>query len=163
MTDRKTMTARALFDLEPLGALIEFSDGTTRPPERHKNKLRDWLGRNNVGYFIAKHVGDPAKSWDDDTFTLQTQNGRVLVVNRIVMVKDDDRSTYTVTPPAPGTILAYSDFAGRIEIRHVWPDLNAARDWATGGHNNYKFATCGHKYFLVGADGSLIPDYMPED
>ena len=33
------MTAQPIFDLAPIGSIVAWSDGTPRPPERHKKKL----------------------------------------------------------------------------------------------------------------------------
>lgn len=56
------MSARLIFDLVPLGSLIRYSDGTPRPPERHRKKLAAWENRNSVGRLIRKqserHVGN---------------------------------------------------------------------------------------------------------
>ncbi len=48
------MSAQYIYDAAPLGALIRFSDGAPRPPERHHRKLSDWRSRNNVGRLVRK-------------------------------------------------------------------------------------------------------------
>jgi hypothetical protein len=48
------MSARYIHDAAPLGALIRFSDGTTRPPDRHKRKLSAWKDNNDTGRLISK-------------------------------------------------------------------------------------------------------------
>jgi hypothetical protein len=52
------MKARELFELEPLGDLVRFSDGTPAPPARFKNKLAAWKSRNGEGHFSEKRGGD---------------------------------------------------------------------------------------------------------
>ena len=149
------LSATELFTLAPLGAYVVYSDGTPKPPARFVNKMRKWENNNSWGYFIKaardKHDGGP-------NFWLQQDHGHV-IFNRHFNANTNTLK-FEVTLPAPGTILAYGDFGGIVEIRHVWRDLNAARTWA---HGFYKFANCGLKYFLVGETGELIPDYMPAD
>jgi hypothetical protein len=33
------MSAQLIYDLAPLGAIVRFSDGSPRPPDRHRKKL----------------------------------------------------------------------------------------------------------------------------
>ncbi|PPQ16136.1 hypothetical protein CV770_28010 [Bradyrhizobium sp. AC87j1] len=51
------MSAQLIYDLAPLGAIIRFSDGTPRPPERHRKKLAAWQHRNSSGRLIRKEAG----------------------------------------------------------------------------------------------------------
>ena len=48
------MSAQSIYDLVPLGAIVRFSDGTPRPPERHRKKLAAWEHRNSGGRLIRK-------------------------------------------------------------------------------------------------------------
>ncbi|MFG1377313.1 hypothetical protein V5G24_21160 [Xanthobacter sp. VTT E-85241] len=48
------MSAKAIYDTAPLGALIRFSDGTPRPPARFTRKLAAWRRSNGVGRLIRK-------------------------------------------------------------------------------------------------------------
>ncbi|MET4315251.1 hypothetical protein ABIC01_008277 [Bradyrhizobium sp. RT4b] len=48
------MSAQLIYDLAPLGSLVRFSDGTPRPPERHRKKLAAWEHRNSGGRLIRK-------------------------------------------------------------------------------------------------------------
>ena len=50
------MSAQLIYDLVPLGAIIRFSDGTPRPPERHRKKLAAWEHRNSGGRLIRKQA-----------------------------------------------------------------------------------------------------------
>ncbi|MDA9543199.1 hypothetical protein ACM43_01215 [Bradyrhizobium sp. CCBAU 45321] len=50
------MSAQLIYDLVPLGAIIRFSDGTPRPPERHRKKLVAWEHRNSGGRLIRKQA-----------------------------------------------------------------------------------------------------------
>ena len=48
------MTAQLIFDLVPIGAIVAWSDGTPRPPERHTRKLAAWRTNNGRGRLIRK-------------------------------------------------------------------------------------------------------------
>lgn len=50
------MSTQVIYDLVPLGAIIRFSDGTPRPPERHHKKLAAWEHRNSGGRLIRKEA-----------------------------------------------------------------------------------------------------------
>ena len=51
------MSAQQIYDHAPLGAIIRYSDGTPRPPERHRRKLQAWERRNNKGRLVNKQAG----------------------------------------------------------------------------------------------------------
>jgi len=150
------ITATELYALAPLGAFIEYSDGTSRPPDRFKHKLATWKNSNDWGYFVTANPGNPSRSYDAPRFTLQQDHGRV-IFNKMMGLSD--RLRFKVTPPKPGTILPYSEFEGQIEVKHVWPDMGAARAWAKGF---YKFSNCGFRYFIVREDGTLAEHVIPD-
>ncbi len=50
------MTAQRIFDLASIGSIVAWSDGTPRPPERHKKKLDAWRANNARGRLIAKQA-----------------------------------------------------------------------------------------------------------
>lgn len=157
------MKARELMALAPLGAKVAYSDGTPEPPARHKKKLQAWKGSNGSGYFTKLNPGSE-RAYDRPHFTLM-QPGRVLTVMRIF--GEDSASEFEVTPPAPGTILAYSEFEGKTEVRHVWPTLTEAQAWAVGygrgpSGKDYEFSKCGYRFWLIGENGERV-DYMPPD
>jgi len=156
------MNGLELFALAPLGARVAFTDGTPRPPERFNKKLATWKGNNAEGFFVGVTPND-GKPWSSDSFVLQTRSGPFLIVNQHFDAKTT--KTFEVTPPAPGTILAYGDFGGRIEIKHVWANIEQARDWAGRPPKGfvYKFNSCGHKYFIVAEDGTLRHGTPTED
>ena len=51
------MSAQLIYDHAPLGAIIRYSDGMPRPPERHRRKLQAWENRNNTGRLVKKMPG----------------------------------------------------------------------------------------------------------
>lgn len=48
------MSAQMIYNTAPIGALIAWSDGTPRPPLRHRKKLAAWQTRNSKGCLIQK-------------------------------------------------------------------------------------------------------------
>lgn len=50
------MSAQLIYDLVPVGAIIQFSDGTPRPPERHRKKLAAWEHRNSGCWLVRKQA-----------------------------------------------------------------------------------------------------------
>ena len=160
------LTAKDLHTLAPLGAYVAYSDGKPKPPQRFNKKLKEWDRSNSWGYFIKAGRGDPTKSYHRPGFALQQDHGHFIINTHFGLEGD---LSYEVTMPPAGAILAYhdhSDLGHALEISHVWQNLNAARTWAWGhgrnGKPDYRFATCGNKYFIVTPNGSLM-DYMPAD
>lgn len=143
-------TASELHALAPLGATVTFSDGTPRPPDRFKKKVKEWRRHNGTGLFVAAKVGGRHK-YDSPSITLQTLSSTVLVVNQVWHL--DTPLTFDVTPPSPGSIIAYSDYGGEREVAHVWPSLLDAKIWAR--EERYVLGKCGHKYLVVQPDGTL--------
>ena len=50
------MSAKLIFDHAPIGAMIAYSDGPPRPPDRHRRKRADWKSRNNTGRLVKKQA-----------------------------------------------------------------------------------------------------------
>ena len=50
------MSAQLIHDLVPLGSIVTYSDGSPRPPERHRKKLAAWENRNSGGRLIRKQA-----------------------------------------------------------------------------------------------------------
>lgn len=46
------MSAQRIYDLAPLGAVIRYSDGTPRPPERFRKKVAAWENNNKCGRLV---------------------------------------------------------------------------------------------------------------
>ena len=53
-------SAREIYDIAPLGALIRFSDGTPEPPARHRRKRTAWLSNNGAARLVRKTPADPS-------------------------------------------------------------------------------------------------------
>ena len=125
-------SAQAIFDSAPLGAVVRFSTGESRPPAHHKRKLRDWEDKNAKGRLTQRSPGSeryPA------SFTLHIGdwggNGIiVLSVSRTFQVTS--ASDFEVEQvPSPGQALVVTEFAGRVELQHIAVDRDAAERWLT--------------------------------
>lgn len=66
------MNFKDVFATAPLGAVIRFSDGTPRPPERFKRKLSDWQNRNDAGRLTERQASKGRGEYDRDSFSLRT-------------------------------------------------------------------------------------------
>lgn len=166
------LTAQQLYEAAPLGARVTFWDGKPKPPARHKNKLRDWESNNSENNHTFRGCR-PAVTLADNkgyvapaSFTM-TRNygvggrGIGLVVNTMFNVTRDEL-LFTYIPPVPGTILAYVDRDGRVEVEHLWPTLADAHAWQTDRGARYYFSKQSRKYWLIGENGERI-DYNPPD
>lgn len=155
------MNGRELFALAPFGAVVAFSDGTPRPPDRFKKKLATWKSNNASGTFVGRTHGKGKGAWDVDHFTLRTLESSVLIVNMSFNVGNADR--FTVTPAAPGTLVAFSKFAaerGDQECPHVWPSVGVAMHWSI--LYGYPLNKQGWSFWVVGELGALAPVELPE-
>jgi hypothetical protein len=126
------MSASLIFDLAPLGAIVKYSDGASRPPERHRRKLAAWENRNNGGRLIAKK---PRRAVGNTTipesFTLHEGDfgsGGVVVlrVHRTFSIDSDLKFT-VVERPAVGSVLVLDRPDG--ELVHLAESQAAAKTW----------------------------------
>jgi hypothetical protein len=150
-----TASAQLIYDTIPLGAAIAFSDGTPRPPERFKNKLREWKNRNGAGTLVSKsdRYGGPEFKLHEGDFGSQ---GTVLMrVTRAYSVNSP--LTFTVTRvPQPGEVLVVtrSQFTGE-ELRYLGRDLLAAADY----HRAHRYSDA--VFLEVQADGAYL-EHQPD-
>lgn len=125
------MSASLIFDLAPLGAIVKYSDGTPRPPERHRRKIAAWENRNNAGRLIAKrprHV--VGNTTIQESFTLHEGDfggGGVVVlrVHRSFSIDSDLKFT-VVERPAIGSVVVLDRPDG--ELVHL-AESHAAETW----------------------------------
>jgi hypothetical protein len=150
------MSASAIFDLAPLGALVRYSDGAPRPPERHVNKLRAWKRRNGQGRLVEKtrartmgSVTLPASiTLHEGDFT--SEGVVVLTVRGIHSITSSLRFD-VVDVPSPGSVLCLKTFAETDELLHLARDRAAAAAWAA----SHPFERA--RFEEVGVDGEPAP------
>ena len=128
------MSAQSIFDYAPLGAIIRYSDGTPRPPERHRRKLADWQRRNSSGRLVKKQAATcVGQTILPASFTLHegdfgSQGVIVLKVFKTFSVGSE--LTFEVTErPAAGSILVLDRPGEQGELVHVAAGMKDAEDW----------------------------------
>jgi hypothetical protein len=128
------MSAQAIYDAAPLGALVRFSDGKPKPPSRFTKKLATWERSNGVGRLIRKTPPFVRGSYTGGaTITLHegdlASNGVVLVtVHRTHGIESDLRFEVTGTPK-PGSWRIVRPYGETVELLHLADDRAAADAW----------------------------------
>ncbi|BCH19767.1 hypothetical protein MesoLjLa_66180 (plasmid) [Mesorhizobium sp. L-2-11] len=130
------MSAQLIYDLVPLGSIVTYSDGTPRPPDRHRKKLAAWENRNSGGRLIRKQtearVGNttlPA------SITLHkgdygSQGTIVLRVHQTFSVTSDLKFSVKERP-AIGSVLVLDRAGDDAELVHLAANRTAAEEWLT--------------------------------
>lgn len=128
------MSAQLIYDLVPLGSIVNYRDDTPRPPDRHRKKLTAWESRNNEGRLIRKQaealVGNtklPA------SITLHkgdygSQGTIVLRVHQSFSVNTDLKFTVKERP-AIGSVLVLDRAGDNAELVHLADSREAAETW----------------------------------
>lgn len=128
------MSAQSIYDFVPLGSIVRHSDGTPRPPDRHRNKLSAWENRNNGGRLVRKEpeyrVGNaiiPA------SITLHkgdygSREVTVLRVFRTFSVESDLKFIVIERPPL-GSVLVLDRPGENAQLVHVAAHRQAAEAW----------------------------------
>ncbi len=130
------MSAHTIFDNAPIGSIIAWSDGTPRPPERHRKKLSAWQSSNSQGRLIQKQgargIGNlslPA------TFTLHEADygaGGVIAirVHRTFSVESTLHFTL-LERPAMGSVRVFSRAGEGAELVYLAAHEADAKEWLT--------------------------------
>jgi len=130
------MSAHMIFEHAPLGSIIQFTDDTPRPPDRHRKKLAAWLERNNSGRLIRKR-GKTMVGYTDipAEFTLHMQDfgSRSVIVMRVLrsFSINTDLSFSIAERPAIGSVLVLELPGPEAELVHVAADRREAEEWLT--------------------------------
>ena len=130
------MSAKLIFDHAPIGAIIAYSDGTPRPPERHRRKLSDWKNRNGTGRLICKRAAvERGAHTIPASFTLHEGDfgSKGTIVMRVHKTFDVSSSRdFTVREmPKPGSVLVMSRPGDLGELVHLAANRSEAEDWLT--------------------------------
>ena len=130
------MSAKLIFDHAPIGAIIAYSDGTPRPPERHRRKLADWKNRNGAGRLICKRAAvERGAHTIPASFTLHEgdfgSNGTIVM--RVHKTFDENSPLeFTVCEqPKAGSVLVMSRPGELGELVHLAASRGDAEDWLT--------------------------------
>jgi hypothetical protein len=139
------MSAQSIFDNIPLGAIIRFSDGTPRPPERHRRKCQAWERSNNIGRLVKKQAGSTVgKTLIPASFTLHEGDlgSKAVVVLRVFRTFSVKSALdfSVIELPAAGSILVLDRAGEAGELVHVAEDRQAAEEWLS--RHGYPNAVC---------------------
>ena len=136
------MSAYTIFAQAPIGAIVVWSDGSPRPPQRHRRKLDAWKTSNSQGRLIRKQgalgggLVDPHAS-----FTLHEADygaGEVIAigVHRTFSLRSGLRFII-IERPAVGSARVYDRPGDDAELVHLAPHRAAAEHWLSEhGHPN---------------------------
>ncbi|GHD24069.1 hypothetical protein ACFOEZ_11870 [Tianweitania populi] len=128
------MYAEMIYDLVPLGSTLTYSDGTPRPPERHRKKLAAWENRNSGGRLIRRQAeARIGNTTIPASITLHegdygSQGTIVLRVHRTFSVNSDLKFA-VVSRPASGSVLVLDRDGDDAELVHLAANREAAEEW----------------------------------
>jgi hypothetical protein len=129
-----SMSAHSIFEHAPIGAIVAWSDGSPRPPERHRRKLDAWTSNNSQGRLIRKQGGPDTGAVDPHArFTLHEADygaGGVIAirVHRTFSLTSSLRFAI-VERPAVGSVRVFDRPGGNAELVHLAPHRAAAEQW----------------------------------
>ncbi|WP_136620304.1 MULTISPECIES: hypothetical protein [Mesorhizobium] len=128
------MSAQLIYDLVPLGSIVTYSDGSPRPPERHRKKVAAWENRNGGGRLIRKQAETRVGSTTlPASITLHkgdygSQGTIVLRVHQTFSVNNDLKFSINERP-AIGTVLVLDRAGDDAELVHLAANRTAAEEW----------------------------------
>lgn len=128
------MSAHTIFEHAAIGAIVAWSDGTPRPPERHRRKLDAWTNSNSQGRLIRKQSGrDIGTLVPYASFTLHEADygaGGVIAirVHRTFSVGSSLHFTI-IERPSVGSVRVFDRSGDYAELVHLAPHRAAAEQW----------------------------------
>lgn len=128
------MSALSIFEDAPIASIIAWSDGTPRPPERHRKKLSAWKTNNSQGRLIRKQgergIGTVALAADFTLHEADYGGGGVIAirVHRTFLVDSVLRFTI-VERPSPGSVRVFDRAGDNAELVYLAPHRAAAEEW----------------------------------
>ncbi|WP_025030076.1 hypothetical protein [Nitratireductor aquibiodomus] len=130
------MSAKLIFDHAPIGAIIAYSDGTPRPPERYRRKLADWKNRNGAGRLICKRAAvERGTHTIPASFTLHEgdfgSNGMIVMRVHKTFDVTSPRDFTEREQPEPGSVLVMSRPGDLGELVHLAANRSEAENWLT--------------------------------
>jgi hypothetical protein len=134
------MSATLILDLAPIGSIVAWSDGTPRPPERHRKKLSAWESRNGKGRLIRKEASRTTGTYTSPpSFTLHEGDigGRNTFVVKILRTfsVDSTLSFTVVKRPLVGSVRVFDRPGPSHELVHLAESRETAETWLNAhGH-----------------------------
>ena len=128
------MTAQRIFDLALIGSIVAWSDGTPRPPERHKKKLDAWRANNARGRLIAKQgerrLGTVAIPAGFTLHETDLASGGVIVMKVLRTFSVASNLRFEVVEHLPvGSIRIFDRPGDGRELVHLAADRRDAEAW----------------------------------
>ena len=128
------MTASLIYDVAPLGSVVEFYDETPRPPDRFRRKLSAWQNTNGSGRLVEKQPGQVrANHRFPPTFTLHIADcgGRGVIVLTVRRTFDTDSGLRfrVMERPKAGQARIVQSIGDGIEMLHLAESREAAEAW----------------------------------
>ena len=128
------MSAQQIFEHAALGSIIHYSDGTQRPPERHRRKLDAWEKRNNGGRLVRKQsqrrIGNSVLPACITLHKGDYGSGEFIVLRVFQTFSVDSDLTFTVAEqPAVGSVLVLNNAGEDPELVHVAATRQSAEEW----------------------------------
>ncbi len=128
------MSASLIHDLVPIAAIVAWSDGSPRPPERFKKKLAVWKTRNGQGRLIRKEgPRDSGNYASPGYFTLHEGDiggkGTIVVSIRRTFGLDSNLSFNVIEWPPVGSVRIFDRTGFAAELVHLAENRDAAEFW----------------------------------
>lgn len=130
------MSALSIFEDAPIGAVVSWTDGTPRPPERHRKKLSAWKTKNSSGRLIKKEPARSRPTYSSPAgFTLHEADfgaGGVIAIRVHRSFSVDSALQFTVVErPSLGSVRVFDRAGEHAELVHLAPHRAAAEEWLT--------------------------------
>lgn len=128
------MSVHTIFKRAPLGSIVAWSDGTPRPPERHRRKLDAWKTSNSQGRLIRKQgplragLIDPHASFTPHEADYDAGGIIAVRVHRTFSLASS-LSFAIVERPAVGSVRVFDRAGDHAELVHLAPHGAAAEHW----------------------------------
>ena len=160
------MSAQAIYDSAPLGALVRYCDDRPAPPARFKRKLAAWKQTNGTGRLIRKsppivrsYVTAPA------CFTLHeadcVSGGTVVLVVHRTHDLNSDLRFEIVSAPKPESWRVLQPFGETVELLHLAEDRTAAEAWLQSHRYSHAYVESvggiGEAIAVANADACSAP------
>lgn len=133
------MSAHLAF-LAPIGAVLAWSDGQPRPPERHRKKLSAWKTSNSSGRLIRRQdnrtVGNISLPPSFTLHEVDYGGGDVITIRVHRTFSLETRLVFTIVErPAVGSCRVFDRPGDHAELVHLAKNRQAAEHWlATHGY-----------------------------
>lgn len=122
--------------LAPIGSVLAWSDGTPRPPERHRKKLSAWRSRNSSGRLVSRQGEYRRGSMIIPAgFRLHEGDhgaGGVIAIRVYRSFSIESSLSFSIIEvPAVGSCCVFDRAGENAELVHLAASRQAAEEWLT--------------------------------